>query len=103
MAEAERAQELPIVGREQELAELHAAVAASRLRQGQVAELVGEPGIGKSRLVEELKTMAVGFTQLVARCDQYGMSVALPAVPRRSSARSPESPMRRASPRRAPV
>ena len=53
----ERAQELPIIGREQELAEFEAAVAAARLRQGQVAELVGEPGIGKSRLVEELKTM----------------------------------------------
>ena len=82
VAEAERAQELPIIGREQELAELQAAVAASRLRQGQVAELVGEPGIGKSRLVEELKTMTVGFTQLVARCDQYGMSV--PYLPFRS-------------------
>jgi class 3 adenylate cyclase/tetratricopeptide (TPR) repeat protein len=74
VAEEERAQELPIVGREAELAELNAAVAAARLRQGRVAELVGEPGIGKSRLVEELKTMTVGFTQLVARCDQYGMS-----------------------------
>ena len=82
VAEEERAQELPIVGRESELAELEAAVAAARLRQGQVAELVGEPGIGKSRLVEELKTMAVGFTQLVARCDQYGMSV--PYLPFRS-------------------
>ena len=51
------------------------AVDAARLRQGQVAELVGEPGIGKSRLVEELKTCAVGFTQLVTRCDQYAVSV----------------------------
>ena len=33
--------ELPIVGRETELAALRAAVAAARLRQGQVAELVG--------------------------------------------------------------
>ena len=82
VVEEERAQELPIIGREQELAELEAAVAAARLRQGQVAELVGEPGIGKSRLVEELKTMTVGFTQLVARCDQYGMSV--PYLPFRS-------------------
>jgi tetratricopeptide (TPR) repeat protein len=82
VAEEERAQELPIVGRERELAELGAAVAAARLRQGQVAELVGEPGIGKSRLVEELKTLSVGFTQLVARCDQYGMSV--PYLPFRS-------------------
>jgi class 3 adenylate cyclase/tetratricopeptide (TPR) repeat protein len=82
VAEEERAQELPIIGRDQELTELRAAVDAARLRQGQVAELVGEPGIGKSRLVEELKTMAVGFTQFVARCDQYGASV--PYLPFRS-------------------
>ena len=65
-----------------ELAELAGAVAAARMRQGQVVEIVGEPGIGKSRLVEELKTQALGFTQLVARCDQYGMSV--PYFPFRS-------------------
>jgi class 3 adenylate cyclase/tetratricopeptide (TPR) repeat protein len=82
VAEEERAQELPIVGREVELAELSSAVAAARMRQGQVAEIVGEPGIGKSRLVEELKTQALGFTQLVVRCDQYGMSV--PYLPFRS-------------------
>ena len=75
VAEEEPAMELPIVGRERELEELRAAVDAARLRQGQVAELVGEPGIGKSRLVEELKTLAVGFTQLVTRCDQYAVSV----------------------------
>ena len=75
VVEEEPALELPIVGREQELTELQAAVDAARLRQGQVAELVGEPGIGKSRLVEELKTLAVGFTQLVTRCDQYAVSV----------------------------
>ncbi len=60
VAEAERAQELPIIGREQELAELEAAVAAARLRQGQVAELVGEPGIGKSRLTAALSEAIEG-------------------------------------------
>ena len=82
VVEEEPAQELPIVGREHELEQLRAAVDAARLRQGQVAELVGEPGIGKSRLVEELKTLAVGFTQLVTRCDQYAVSV--PYFPFRS-------------------
>lgn len=75
VAEEEQAEELSLVGREQEVDELRAALEAARLRQGQVAELVGEPGIGKSRLVEELKTMAVGFTQLVTHCDQYASSV----------------------------
>jgi class 3 adenylate cyclase/tetratricopeptide (TPR) repeat protein len=82
VVEEEPAQELPLVGREQELTELRAAIEYARLRQGQVAELVGEPGIGKSRLIEELKTLAVGFTQLVTRCDQYAVSV--PYFPFRS-------------------
>ena len=69
VAEEEAAKQLPIVGREQ-------AVELRRRRRGAHApgpdrRAVGEPGIGKSRLVEELKTMAVGFTQLVTRCDQY--------------------------------
>ena len=75
VAEEEHAQELSLVGREQEVGELRAALEAARVRQGRVVELVGEPGIGKSRLVEELKTMAVGFTQLVTHCDQYASSV----------------------------
>jgi class 3 adenylate cyclase/tetratricopeptide (TPR) repeat protein len=82
LAEEEQSQELPFVGREDELAKLRAAVDAARLRQGQALELVGEPGIGKSRLVDELKTMAVGFTHLVTRCDQYAVSV--PYFPLRS-------------------
>lgn len=75
VAEKEHSQELSLVGREQEVGELRAALEAARVRQGRVVELVGEPGIGKSRLVEELKTMAVGFTQLVTHCDQYASSV----------------------------
>ncbi len=82
VVEEETAKQLPIVGREQELAELRTAVDAARMRQSQIAELVGEPGIGKSRLVEELKTLAVGFTHLTTRCDQYAVSV--PYFPLRS-------------------
>ena len=86
VAEEEQAQELSLVGREQEVDELRAALEAARLRQGQVAELVGEPGIGKSRLVEELKTMAVGFTQLVTHCDQYALLRAVLPLPKASAA-----------------
>ena len=83
-----------------ELAELRAAVDAARMRQSQIAELVGEPGIGKSRLVEELKTLAVGFTHLTTRCDQYAVSV--PYFPLRSLLRrSPGSPRPRAQRRPA--
>jgi class 3 adenylate cyclase/tetratricopeptide (TPR) repeat protein len=63
--------ELPFAGREHELAELDAAVDAARLRQQQLVEVVGPPGIGKSRLVDELRARALGFTHLVGRCDPY--------------------------------
>ena len=63
--------ELPLVGRDAELAALAEAVTAARLREQRLVELVGEPGIGKSRLVEELKRQALGFSQLIASGDPY--------------------------------
>jgi predicted ATPase len=72
--EGEAAGTLPIVGREQEVAVLQEAVNTARLMQTQVLELVGEPGIGKSRLVDELKTLSIGFNQLVASCERYSQS-----------------------------
>ncbi|HUP33606.1 MAG TPA: tetratricopeptide repeat protein, partial [Gaiellaceae bacterium] len=68
--------ELPFVGRDAELAALALAVNGARVRQQQVVELIGEPGIGKSRLVDELKKQALGFTQLGGRCDQYSSASA---------------------------
>jgi class 3 adenylate cyclase/tetratricopeptide (TPR) repeat protein len=64
----------PIVGRETELELLQAAVSTARMRRLQVVELVGEPGIGKSRLVRELRTLALGFTQLTGAGEQYASS-----------------------------
>ena len=37
------------------------------MRELQVIEVVGEPGIGKSRLVRELRTLALGFTRSTRR------------------------------------
>lgn len=65
---------LSLVGREHELRALRQAADATRTGQGTVVELIGEPGIGKSRLVEELRTVAVGFDQLEARCERYAQS-----------------------------
>lgn len=62
---------LELVGREAELAALREAVDSARRRQSALVELVGEPGIGKSRLVEELRTLAAGFQQLSARGEEY--------------------------------
>ena len=45
---------LPLIGRDKELAELRAALADAAAGKGSLIEIVGEPGIGKTRLVEEL-------------------------------------------------
>jgi class 3 adenylate cyclase/tetratricopeptide (TPR) repeat protein len=73
-------EDLPLVGRERELQSLRKAVDSARMRQFQLVELVGEPGIGKSRLVAELKTLAAGFQQLDAQCEAYESSRAFSAV-----------------------
>jgi class 3 adenylate cyclase/tetratricopeptide (TPR) repeat protein len=73
-------EQLPLVGREDELEALRGAVDAARVRQFQLVELVGEPGIGKSRLIAELKTLALGFQQLETRCEAYESSNAFFSV-----------------------
>jgi class 3 adenylate cyclase/tetratricopeptide (TPR) repeat protein len=73
-------EQLPLVGREAEVQSLRTAVDAARMRQFQLVELVGEPGIGKSRLVAELRTLALGFQQLETRCEAYESSNAFFAV-----------------------
>src|SRR3954447_11584272 len=70
----------PIVGREAELERLQQAVNLARMRQLQVIELVGEPGIGKSRLVQELRTLALGFQQLDGAAEQYSSTEPYSAV-----------------------
>ncbi len=66
--------ELPLVGRDVELAALDAALAQVRRGTGVVVDLVGEPGIGKSRLVEELRRRSDGLRVLQATCEEYESS-----------------------------
>lgn len=65
---------LPLVGREAEMTALREALDAARMRQSRALELVGEPGVGKTRLVEELVASALGFQVLRARCEPYSAS-----------------------------
>ncbi|HST14609.1 MAG TPA: adenylate/guanylate cyclase domain-containing protein [Gaiellaceae bacterium] len=65
---------LPLVGREEELGTLREALDAARMRQSRAVELVGDAGAGKSRLLEELVTNAVGFQLLRTRCEAYSAS-----------------------------
>jgi class 3 adenylate cyclase/tetratricopeptide (TPR) repeat protein len=65
---------LPFVDRERERAVLGASVAPVRMGFGSMVELIGEPGIGKSRLAEELRENCADMKQITLRCDQYESS-----------------------------
>jgi len=72
---ADRADDkLPFVDRERERAVLAASVAPVRMGFGTLVELVGEPGIGKSRLAEELRDNCADMRQISLRCEQYETS-----------------------------
>ncbi|MBL7184563.1 MAG: AAA family ATPase [Anaerolineae bacterium] len=70
--------ESPLVGREVEFGALREAVERLRAGVGGVATLVGEAGIGKSRLVAELRRGAVTarLRWMEGRCLSYGTSIA---------------------------
>ena len=70
-----RSSSLPLVGRDNELAAIEAGLASTGEGHGAVFEVVGEPGIGKSRLVEEVRSIAQGFTQLTASCGPYTQTI----------------------------
>ena len=66
-----------MIGRDAELQRLLDACAIVRARQGRVASILGEPGIGKSRLLAELhayidRSGGSTVTWLEARCLSYG-------------------------------
>jgi DNA-binding winged helix-turn-helix (wHTH) protein/class 3 adenylate cyclase len=64
----------PFVGREREMATLHALLAQVEAGRGQVVGVVGEVGIGKSRLVYEFRQSLQEhrLTSLPGRCLSYG-------------------------------
>jgi hypothetical protein len=64
----------PFVGRARELAMLHELLAQAEQGHGQVVGIVGEPGMGKSRLLYEFRRSLQGrqVTYLTGQCVSYG-------------------------------
>ena len=65
----------PFVGRDDALATLERVLAAARGGRGQVALVVGEAGIGKSRLLLEFRRRAGDITWLQGDCISFGQAI----------------------------
>src|SRR5262249_35140209 len=67
----------PVVGRDRELATLHQLLDQVERGQGQVVGIVGEPGMGKSRLLYEFRRNLAGkrVTYLEGRCLSYASAI----------------------------
>src|SRR5262245_39722359 len=71
----------PYVGREREMRALFECFERARAGQGQVLFIVGEPGIGKSRLLYEFRRrLGDDATWLEGRCMSFGQSIAMHPV-----------------------
>jgi class 3 adenylate cyclase len=70
--------ESPMVGRDDDFARLGAALAEARGGATRAAVIVGEPGIGKSRLLAELRAIAAqgrGVSWVEGRCLSFGLAL----------------------------
>ncbi|MGZ4133472.1 MAG: adenylate/guanylate cyclase domain-containing protein, partial [Actinomycetota bacterium] len=72
----DEAGDLPLVGRDQELLTLFAALDDARAGSGRTVELVGDPGLGKTRLLSEVRAAATDFAHLSGACELYERTTA---------------------------
>jgi class 3 adenylate cyclase/predicted ATPase len=63
----------PLVGREEEVERLLAAWDLAKRERGQVVLIRGEAGIGKSRLLQELKMMIAGGAHTLLACQGWAL------------------------------
>ena len=67
-------QKLPLTGRNAELGVLRKAFTSARSGAGRLIEIVGEAGVGKTRLLEALRDASQGFRKLRGICEAYTVS-----------------------------
>ncbi|HLW11078.1 MAG TPA: adenylate/guanylate cyclase domain-containing protein, partial [Casimicrobiaceae bacterium] len=67
-------QKLPLTGRNAELGVIRKAFVSARGGAGRLIDVVGEAGMGKSRLLEALRDAATGFRKIEATCEAYTAS-----------------------------
>jgi len=65
--------DLPLVGRQDEIAAIDDAMESAKAGEGRTLEIVGPPGIGKTRLLHELRVRAEAFEHISATCELYTM------------------------------
>jgi class 3 adenylate cyclase/tetratricopeptide (TPR) repeat protein len=66
--------QLPLIGRDPELAIVRDALAVVRTGAGRLIEIVGEAGVGKTRLLQALQEEATGLRVQHALCEAYSAS-----------------------------
>ncbi len=64
----------PLIGRERELEQIAQALDDASRGRGRLIELVSEPGMGRSRLMEEVRDRSDGVRVLHATCEPYTMT-----------------------------
>jgi predicted ATPase/class 3 adenylate cyclase len=67
---------LPLVGRDEELRAALEVVERARRGTAGAVEIVGEAGIGKTRLLDEVLVRAADFRVFASRCEEYERSTA---------------------------
>ncbi|HJS26949.1 MAG TPA: adenylate/guanylate cyclase domain-containing protein, partial [Actinomycetota bacterium] len=67
--------EFPLVGRESEMEAFREALLDLRAGRGSIVEVVGNAGMGKTRLLSEFRSEAPDLSQLLAGCELYESSV----------------------------
>jgi class 3 adenylate cyclase/tetratricopeptide (TPR) repeat protein len=68
--------EFPLIGRDNEMDAFRRALLELREERGSLIELVGNAGMGKTRLLSEFQAEAPNLPQLMAGCELYESSIA---------------------------